>query len=85
MPIYLFRDEDNNDVEHFMSSDNAPKIGEVIMIDGVPCTRMASFIIDTVGIERKTHKYPYASRSLCRNAEGCKTTKDGKPIITPGS
>lgn len=82
MPIYLFKDKDNNNVEHLMSSGDVPSIGEKMVIDGKECTRMASFIIDTAGIDRKTHKYPYVSRSLCRNAGGCKTTKDGKPIVT---
>jgi len=82
MPIYLFKDEDNNDVEHFFDTSNAPSIGEQVMVDGVLCTRRASFLIDSAGIERKTHKYPYVSRSLCRNIEGCNTTEDGKPIIT---
>lgn len=82
MPIYLFKDEDNNDVEHIFTSDETPKIGEQVMIDGKLCTRRASFLIDSAGIERKTHKYPYVSRSLCRNSDGCKHTKTGQPIIT---
>ena len=56
MPIYLFKDKDNNNVEHLMSSGDVPSIGEKMVIDGKECTRMASFIIDTAGIDRKTHK-----------------------------
>ena len=82
MPIYLFTDEDNNNVEHLMSSSDVPSIGEKRVIDGKECTRKPSFIIDSAGINRKTHKYPYVSRTLCRNSEGCETTKGGKPIIT---
>ena len=82
MPLYLFKDENGTEVAHFFSSNEAPSIGDQLMIDGVYCTRMASFSIDTAGIKRKTHKYPYVSRSLCRNAEGCETNKRGQPIIT---
>lgn len=82
MPIYLFKGEDDRDIEHVFSSDDVPSIGDQVMIDGKLCTRMASFIIDSAGIGRKTHKYPYVSRSLCRNIEGCNTNKKGQPIIT---
>lgn len=81
MPIYLFMDEDKQDVEHFFKSDDVPRVGEQTVIGGALCTRKPSFSVDTAGIARKTHKYPYVSRSLCRNAKGCKTNRRGQPII----
>ena len=81
MPIYLFKGKNGEDVEKYFSYEDAPSIGTTILIDNNPCVRVASFVLDTAGIARKTHKYPYVSRSLCRNAEGCDTNKKGQPII----
>tara|TARA_R100001594_G_scaffold67913_2_gene102221 strand:+ start:919 stop:1221 length:303 start_codon:yes stop_codon:yes gene_type:complete len=82
MPIYLFVNEKGQEVESFFSSDSAPRIGDEVEIDGSKCTRVASFILDSAGIERKTHKYPYVSRALPRNLPGVENyDKQGRPVI----
>ena len=82
MPIYAFTTSDGQEVESFFSSDEAPKIGDTVDINGVQCTRIASFILDSAGIDRKTHKYPYVSRDLPRNLPGVGDyDKQGRPII----
>tara|TARA_R110002124_G_scaffold113388_1_gene267712 strand:+ start:9878 stop:10180 length:303 start_codon:yes stop_codon:yes gene_type:complete len=82
MPIYAFVDNNGAEVESFFSFDDVPSIGDKVEIDGVECTRVASFILDTAGIERKTHKYPYVSRSLPRNLSGVGNyDKQGRPVI----
>ena len=82
MPIYAFVDNQGTEVESFFTFDEAPSIGDKIDIDGVECTRVASFILDSAGIERKTHKYPYVSRSLPRNLPGVDNyDKQGRPVI----
>ena len=70
MPIYLFVNKGGQEVESFFTADLAPRIGDKVEINGAECTRVASFILDSAGIERKTHKYPYVSRALPR--KGCR-------------
>ena len=82
MPVYLFRDEKGIEVESYYRYEDAPRIGDTVDIGGSKCTRVASFIIDSAGIERKTHKYPYVSRALPRNLTGVNNyDKQGRPII----
>ena len=82
MPIYAFKAEQGVEAEHFFNSSEAPSIGATVVIEGKNLKRIPAFNVDTAGIARKTHKYPYVSRSLCRNAEGCQTNAKGQPIIT---
>ena len=82
MPVYAFKDEQGVEAEHFFNSSEAPSIGATVVIEGKNLKRIPAFNVDTAGIARKTHKYPYVSRSLCRNAEGCQTNAKGQPIIT---
>tara|TARA_R100000700_G_C3077513_1_gene84769 strand:+ start:71 stop:373 length:303 start_codon:yes stop_codon:yes gene_type:complete len=82
MPVYLFETEDGQRVESFFSSNDVPSIGDKIDIDGITCTRLPSFVLDTAGIARKTHQYPYVSRALPRNMPGVGNyDKQGRPII----
>lgn len=82
MPLYAFVDENGNEHELFYNSSDVPSIGSTVEGDGKVLTRVASFILDTAGIERKTHKYPYVSRALSRNLEGVGSYDgQGRPII----
>ena len=82
MPNYLFKElETKESVEAFYQSKDAPSIGDVVDIEGKKCKRVASFVLDTAGIARKTHKYPYISRVLPRNIRGCECNGKGQPII----
>ncbi len=82
MPLYAFVDENGLEHELFYNSSDVPSIGTTVEGDGKVLTRVASFILDTAGIERKTHKYPYVSRSLSRNLEGVGSYDgQGRPII----
>ena len=55
----------------FYRSKDVPKIGDVVNEDGRELRRVASFVLDSAGIARKTPKYPYVSRTLPRNLGGC--------------
>jgi|TARA_R110001583_G_scaffold104488_2_gene251866 hypothetical protein len=82
MPFYVFEDTKTKEQQDFFyRSQDVPKIGDVIDVDGKELKRVASFVLDTAGIARKTHKYPYVSRSLPRNIGGCDCNSDGQPII----
>ena len=82
MPIYAFETESGEQLESFFSPNDVPSIGEKTVIGGVQCTRVASFILDSAGINRKTHQYPYVSRALPRNLSGVGDyDKQGRPII----
>jgi hypothetical protein len=82
MPIYAFTTDDGQEIESFFEFDEAPKIGDVVDINGIQCTRVPSFVLDSAGINRKTHQYPYVSRALPRNLSGVGDyDKKGRPII----
>jgi len=82
MPVYLFQTDEGLEVESFFPSEEAPKIGDTVDISGTQCTRIPSFVLDSAGINRKTHQYPYVSRSLPRNLPGAEHyDKQGRPII----
>ena len=81
MPIYAFVDESGAEHELFFNSSDVPSIGATVQGDGKTLTRVASFVLDTAGIARKTHQYPYVSRSLPRNLEGADCNKAGQPVI----
>jgi len=81
MPIYSFVDDSGQEHELFFNASEAPRIGSEISGNGKTLTRVASFMLDTEGIARKTHQYPYVSRSLPRNLEGTDCNKQGQPII----
>jgi hypothetical protein len=76
MPIYLFRTEDGELVEHHFPSRKAPRIGKTVMIGGQRCTRAPSFRVGTAP-ESKSN-YPYLSNSLPRTTKGCKMKADPK-------
>ena len=82
MPIYAFETKSGEQVERMFPMVSAPKIGDVIVDDEIgELTRIASFSLDTAGIARKTHQYPFVSDSLDRGLKGCKHTLKGKPIV----
>lgn len=85
MPIYVFETECGQQVEKMFPVSDAPRIGDIIDIDGNKCRRVASFMLDGAGIQRKTHQYPFVSNSLPKNlrVDGEKVATDnrGRPII----
>tara|TARA_R110002096_G_scaffold305287_1_gene500153 strand:+ start:239 stop:538 length:300 start_codon:yes stop_codon:yes gene_type:complete len=81
MPIYAFEDQNGAEHELFFNSSEVPSIGDTVEGDGKTLTRVPSFVLDAAGISRKTHQYPYVSRSLPRNLEGADCNKQGQPII----
>ena len=82
MPNYLFVNQsDGTKVEAYFPVEDAPRIGDLVEIKDEVCRRIASFKIDVAGIARKTHQYPYVSKSLPRNLRGCETNQKGQPII----
>tara|TARA_R100000808_G_C2154131_1_gene164898 strand:- start:1368 stop:1670 length:303 start_codon:yes stop_codon:yes gene_type:complete len=82
MPVYLFKTAEGLEVESFFTANEAPKIGDTVEINGMECTRVPSFVLDSAGINRKTHQYPYVSRALPRNMPGVENyDKQGRPII----
>lgn len=76
---YEFIDETGNVVEIAMSMRDAPSIGSIITHEGRQLTRIASSMQVDPGTNR--HQYPYVSSSLPRRLEGCKTNRQGKPVI----
>lgn len=76
---YEFLDSDGNVVEIAMMMRDAPSIGSIITHEGQTLTRIASTPQVDPGTNRS--QYPYVSTSLPRKLEGCKTTKQGKPIV----
>ena len=82
MPVYLFKGDNEREVEAYFVAKEVPKIGDVVDILGEQCTRVPSFVLDSAGIRRKTHQYPYVSRALPRNMPGVGAyDKHGRPII----
>lgn len=77
--IYEFLDPDGNVVEIDFPMREAPSIGSIINHEGRTLTRIASTPQVDPGTNR--HQYPYVSTSLPRRLEGCKTNRQGKPII----
>ena len=82
MPFYVFEEGETKEQQDlFYRSKDVPKIGDVVNEDGRELRRVASFVLDSAGIARKTHKYPYVSRTLPRNLGGCDCNSKGQPII----
>jgi hypothetical protein len=77
--LYEFLDPNGNVVEIAMRMSEAPSIGSIITHDGVTLTRIASTLQVDPGTNR--HQYPYVSTALPRGLHGCKTNRQGKPII----
>lgn len=59
----------------------APKIGEIVRLDGTRWRRVPSGHI-SAGVATVTHGYPRISHALPRHLPGAGTTAEGKPIIT---
>ena len=80
---YVFEDVDTGEqVDMDFDSECPPHIGETVSVHGATFRRIPSFTINAAQVARVTHQYPYVSRRLPRNPEGCNCTPDGKPIIT---
>jgi len=81
MPEYLFTNETTgNKVRLCFCMADAPSIGSVIALDGETYRRLPETDVQ-VDVGAVRWKYPYVSQSLPRNLKGCKTTRQGKPII----
>jgi hypothetical protein len=80
MPTYAFRDEATGRVvERHFSMAAAPAIGSTVEVDGVRLTRLISaFQVDSA---TNRSQYPYVSNALPRRLPGCRTNRQGKPII----
>jgi len=76
---YEFLDSDGNVVEITMLMRDAPSIGSIITHEGQTLTRIASTPQVDPGTNR--HQYPYVSTALPRRLDGCKTNRQGKPVI----
>ena len=64
MPIYTFKREvDGEPVERFIPMRLAPKIGDVIDIDGEPCRRTVSCHLGLTDDNRTFARYPYVGHS----------------------
>lgn len=80
MPVYPFRDEaTGRTVEVFFAMTDAPAIGSTVEHDGRRLTRLVSaFQVDPA---TNRSQYPYVSNALPRRLPGCRTNRQGKPII----
>lgn len=81
MPEYLFEDVKTEErVRLVYTMADAPSCGEIIAMGDNKYRRLpeTDFQVD-VGAVR--WNYPYVSQSLPRNLDGCKTNRQGKPII----
>jgi hypothetical protein len=81
MPSYLFENDEGKTATQYYPYEEAPKIGQQVTIEGDQYKRVWSFNIDAAGIRRKVEKYPYVSRVLPRNIDGCEANSAGQPII----
>jgi hypothetical protein len=81
MPLYLF--EDTLTKEHVRlayTMAEVPSCGDIITVGDHDYRRLPETDLHVdVGLVR--WKYPYVSQSLPRNLDGCKTNRQGKPII----
>lgn len=74
---YEFQREDGAIVEADFPMSQAPDLGQVVLLGGIPCTRICSVPAAVRGDNWK----PYASHRLPRNLKGCKCDATGKPIV----
>lgn len=80
MPAYEFQTDSGQVIEVVFSMSDAPAIGSVYEHPMFgPVTRIASR--SEVSTNFTTSTYPYVSRALPRNLQGCKTDRQGHPII----
>jgi hypothetical protein len=78
--IYEYKYEDTGEVVERHQSIHEDALTE---IDGRKVTRLFGLGLGTnEGTVTNDRKYPYASSRLPRGLEGCKTDRNGKPIIT---
>lgn len=76
--IYEFRRiEDGAIVEASLPMSQAPDFGQVVVIGGKPCIRIAS----SPAFVRGDNWKPYVSHRLPRNLKGVKCDPHGKPIV----
>jgi hypothetical protein len=80
MPSYSFIDESTGEsCELVFAMKDAPSIGTTVEVDGKQFVRVVSDYQVDPGTNRS--QYPYVSSSLPRRLDGCKTDRQGKPII----
>jgi hypothetical protein len=82
MPQYLFEDVASGERVRlvYMMAD-APSIGTEVTMGTTTYRRLPETDVQ-VDVGAVRWRYPYVSQSLPRNLKGCKTTRQGKPIIT---
>jgi hypothetical protein len=81
MPLYLFEDVTTEErVRLAYTMADVPSCGDTIAMGDTEYRRLpeTDFQVDVGAIR---WKYPYVSQSLPRNLDGCKTNRQGKPII----
>lgn len=78
--IYEFEDPNGQIIEISFSMACAPVIGSIISHNGMDLRRVVSA---SVQVDPGTCRgqYPYVSHSLPRGLDGCKVTRDNKPIV----
>ena len=76
---YEFYDPSGNVVEIDFPMREAPSIGDIIVRDGVELVRVPSMVQVDPATNRS--QYPYVSTALPRRLQGCKTNRQGKPVI----
>jgi len=80
MPSYSFINESTGEsVELWFAMKDAPSIGATVEVDGKQLVRVVNDYQVDPGTNRS--QYPYVSQALPRNLDGCKTDKNGKPVI----
>jgi hypothetical protein len=82
MPQYLFEHIESGEcIRLAYTMAEAPSIGDEITVDADTYRRLPETDVQ-VDVGAVRWRYPYVSQSLPRNLKGCKTTRQGKPIIT---
>ncbi|MCC7407413.1 MAG: hypothetical protein IT442_05040 [Phycisphaeraceae bacterium] len=74
---YEFRATDGAVVEKDFPMSQAPDLGQVVEIDGLPCVRIVSVPAQVRGDPWK----PYVSHRLPRGIKGVRADAHGRPII----
>lgn len=82
-PVYEFQNLDNEGdiMEKVYPMGQAPEIGELVYDRGAWYKRIVSQSHISADVKNVVHGYPYTSRALPKNLEGCSVNKRGQPII----
>lgn len=81
MPEYLFEDVTTGErVRVVYRMGEVPSCGDTVDVGGATYRRLPETDLQ-VDVGRVRWNYPYVSQALPRHLAGCKTTRQGKPII----